>query len=458
MNGDSLDAEREVREALSTAVSSYGNRVLDDPRILGNMVTDLLPNLPRERSLLVTAATAGVAGELAEHVDRQQLSVETAINLVARSLTDNRALDPAASTWVATEYARALGYPVPAGGPGVPPAGSSVPPAGPWIPPTSPQSPPAGPWGSPAGGQAPAAGPWIPGGNGPQVPPGGGIGNGQGYEPTQPTPTFAQGPPPQGPPPQGPGMGPGPAPWPGQQRGGTRPPQSRVALIVGGGVAAIVVLYLIIAAVAHAFPFGQSPTPVVGPTPHVTTHAPTPTPTPSLSASASASASISSRTAVASPSPSLASGVHPLIALLPTDVNDITTQCNPPAAQKWKAPGLVKELACFPADFGNSGTIYGYQMDSYPHYEQAWKNFNSYAIGTSDSPYCPPTKGDSGGPTEWRDNKYPQLLGQVLDCYVSSANQSVYVWTYPSEDAFIITVAPKGWSFATLQAWWKNEV
>ncbi len=133
MNGDPVDAEREVREALSTAVNSYGNRVLDDPRILGNMVTDLLPDLPRERSLLVTAATAGVAAELAEHVDRQQLSVETAINLVARSLTDNRALDPAASTWVTTEYARALGYSLPAGSPQTPPASPSAP--GSWTPP-----------------------------------------------------------------------------------------------------------------------------------------------------------------------------------------------------------------------------------------------------------------------------------------------------------------------------------
>jgi hypothetical protein len=44
----------EAHEALGTAVASYGQRVLSDPHALGNLVADLLPDLPRERSLLVT--------------------------------------------------------------------------------------------------------------------------------------------------------------------------------------------------------------------------------------------------------------------------------------------------------------------------------------------------------------------------------------------------------------------
>src|ERR1700744_1286544 len=105
MSGDTFDAQGEAREALSTAVSSYGMRVLSDPRILGNLVTDLLPDSPRERSLLVTAAEAGMATELSQDVEQQKLSVETAIALVARGLTERRSIDIAASTWVATEYA-----------------------------------------------------------------------------------------------------------------------------------------------------------------------------------------------------------------------------------------------------------------------------------------------------------------------------------------------------------------
>src|SRR5579871_3243842 len=120
MSGEPYDVQGEVRDALSTAVNSYGKRVLNDPRILVNLVTDLLPDLPRERSLLVTAAEAGVAAELTQHVEGQRLDVETAIALVARSLTENRLLDPAASIWVSTEYAQALGYQVrPQGAPTV---------------------------------------------------------------------------------------------------------------------------------------------------------------------------------------------------------------------------------------------------------------------------------------------------------------------------------------------------
>lgn len=56
MSGDTYDVQGEVRDALSTAVNSYGKRVLSDPRVLGNLVADLLPDNPRERSLLGAVA------------------------------------------------------------------------------------------------------------------------------------------------------------------------------------------------------------------------------------------------------------------------------------------------------------------------------------------------------------------------------------------------------------------
>src|ERR1700760_3646070 len=112
MSGDPYDVQGEVRDALNTAVDSYGKRVLNDPRVLGNLVTDLLPDLPRERSLLVTAAEAGIAAELTQNVEGQHMDADTAVALAARSLSENRSLDAAASSWVASEYARALGYQV----------------------------------------------------------------------------------------------------------------------------------------------------------------------------------------------------------------------------------------------------------------------------------------------------------------------------------------------------------
>ena len=107
-----LDTQGEAHEALGTAVASYGHRVLSDPHTLGNLVADLLPDLPRERSLLVTAAEAGVAAEMRQHVEEQHIDPDTAVQLMARALSERRAIDPAASMWVASEYAQALGYQV----------------------------------------------------------------------------------------------------------------------------------------------------------------------------------------------------------------------------------------------------------------------------------------------------------------------------------------------------------
>jgi len=105
-----LDAEGEAHEALGIAVACYGQRVLSDPHAFGNLVADLLPYLPRERSLLVTGAEAGIADAMREHVEGQRIDPDTAVRLVARALSKRRAIDPAAGLWVASEYARALGY------------------------------------------------------------------------------------------------------------------------------------------------------------------------------------------------------------------------------------------------------------------------------------------------------------------------------------------------------------
>ena len=116
-----LDTQGEAHEALGTAVASYGQRVLSDPHTLGNLVADLLPDLPRERSLLVTGAEAGIAGEMRQHVEEQHIDPDTAVQLVATALSERRAIDPAAGLWVATEYARALGYQVRPSTAGAPP-------------------------------------------------------------------------------------------------------------------------------------------------------------------------------------------------------------------------------------------------------------------------------------------------------------------------------------------------
>src|ERR1700749_2314005 len=105
-----LDAQGEAHEALGTAVASYGQRVLNDPHTLGNLVADLLPDLPRERSLLVTGAEADIAAEMREHVERHHIDPDTAVQLVGSALSERRSISLAAGLGVASGYAQALGY------------------------------------------------------------------------------------------------------------------------------------------------------------------------------------------------------------------------------------------------------------------------------------------------------------------------------------------------------------
>jgi hypothetical protein len=530
MSGDSFDASGEAHEALSTAVGSYGARVLGDPRILGNLVTDLLPDMPRERSLLVTAAEAGVAAELTAHVEGQHLDVETAIALVARSLAENRLLDPAASTWVSTEYAQALGYQVrPQAAPTVvhkaftptptevaaPPQSPPVPPL-PTIPPppaksqasftpspssggetrvdlrpaprfTPTQQPPAAPVGPPAApspaatppaapspaamtpaapspAPTPAKDPWQPASGSTadpwqqptqasiQDPWARGAAAPPGQEPQQPQNAWQQpAPPGQAQPWQSPANGAGSPPWP--SVGGSGPRRSGRGLLLDDGAAAtVIVLYLVIAAVAQTFPFAKAtPKPTHSPRVVVST-------TPPVIKTSPRVVTTSPRVVTTSPAagPGLAPGVKPLKVLLPTDIADASTECSTQTDVPWTNPGLVRALECTAPDLPG-GEVFGYQVDNGRDFGKAWANYNAWAkFGKSSTESCPPPSGqDQAGPIEWSNNNFPQRSGQVLECFSATKGEGVYIWTYPTEDAFIIVQAPKSWTFNQLHQWWR---
>jgi hypothetical protein len=426
MSGDTYDVQGEVRDALNTAVEGYGKRVLTDPRVLGNLVTDLLPDLPRERSLLVTGAEAGVADDLTQHVERQRMDADTAVALVARSLAESRSLEPAASMWVATEYAKALGYQVRSQ---VPPPLETVADTPAWpqhnetetvdrafLPPAS--MPPV----NPGAGQLPPS-----------------------YPPPGPMPPAF---PPPGQLPPGPTT---PGPWPAapvQQR------KSRLGLFLGGGAAAVIVLYLIVAAVASTFPFAKAkPTPTPTPSPSNSSVSPTATTSISTSASASASASATETGSLAA----LPAGLKPLKVLLPTDIQDASTECVQQAKIPWTNPGLVNAFECTAPDMPN-GQIFGYQLDSIADYQKAWANYNTWSnFGTSSTLACPPSgSNQQAGPGEWWGPRFPQRAGQVLECFTSNSGP-VYVWTYPTQNAFIIAQPDKSWTFSKLETWWENN-
>jgi serine/threonine protein kinase len=244
------------------------------------------------------------------------------------------------------------------------------------------------------------------------------------------TPPLAQGPPS---PPQGSrgvptesGTGPGiTSPAPGQR--------NRGPIIAAITVAAVVVLYFAIAAVAHTPPFTKSTPPRAGPT-QSPTHAPTGT-----------------------PSPSLPPGVAPLAQLLPSDIDDPAAQCQPHTPQ-FRVPGLIQALACIDPGLPG-GNVYAYQANGPANYQTALLNFNTYYsfyVSTAGSS-CPPagSSQQAEGTTPWSDSYFPSRTGQVLECAVDNS-QPTYIWTLPTEDAFIVAIGTT--TFSALNSWWtKNQ-
>jgi hypothetical protein len=103
------------------------------------------------------------------------------------------------------------------------------------------------------------------------------------------------------------------------------------------------------------------------------------------------------------------------------------------------------------------GDVFGYQTDNSSDFAKAWANYNTWAkFGKSSAESCPPPSGQSqAGPIEWNNGGFPSRAGQVLECFTASKGEGVYVWTYPTEDTFIIVQAPKGWSWNQLHQWWR---
>ena len=171
MTSPQWDESDEAQQALRAIVSdpAHGAAALSSAPIMANLLKDLLPDAPREVSILVAAAEAGVAGQLRDRVS-QGMDVGTASAVVAGSFAASTPFRPEACTWAVGEIARALGLSSAASSP--PPGPSAVPgssvPAG--SQPTISAPLPAGP-----GGYAPGAGGYVPGAGGypPPAGPGG---------------------------------------------------------------------------------------------------------------------------------------------------------------------------------------------------------------------------------------------------------------------------------------------
>jgi hypothetical protein len=105
----------EARAALNAIVTDpeHGVAALSSAQTMSNLLKDLLPDAPREKSMLVAAAEAGLASSLRDHV-AQGMDPGTAIRLTASSFSATTPFTPEACNWVAGEIAIALGISSPA--------------------------------------------------------------------------------------------------------------------------------------------------------------------------------------------------------------------------------------------------------------------------------------------------------------------------------------------------------
>src|SRR5215469_13998702 len=110
MSDMSWEHASEARAALNAIVTDpeHGVGALSNPQTMSNLLKDYLPDAPREKSILVAAAEAGLADTLRDHV-AQGMDPNTAIRLTASSFSSSTPFTPEACSWVTDEIAVALG-------------------------------------------------------------------------------------------------------------------------------------------------------------------------------------------------------------------------------------------------------------------------------------------------------------------------------------------------------------
>ena len=103
------DAQGEAQAALRTIAADprYGPAALSNAQTMTNLLKDMLPDAPRESSVLVAASEAGVAGLLQSNIS-QGMDLATASRVAAGSFENRTALTPDACAWAVGVLASAL--------------------------------------------------------------------------------------------------------------------------------------------------------------------------------------------------------------------------------------------------------------------------------------------------------------------------------------------------------------
>jgi hypothetical protein len=399
----SWEHQNEAREALRFIVSEpgYGAAALSNPQTMASLLKDLLPDAPREKSVLIAASEAGLPGQLASHVS-QGMDLATASALTAASFSEHTGYPEDVGGWVVGELAQALGLSSAAPG-GAQPGGAQR--GGP-----SAQSPPgftapgAGQGNNPAPGPATAdtyvAGATVPPAG--QPPASGQAGTAWGGQPPGAAPTMVPGAFPAGG--QQPGYpygGPAPGPPSGKR------PRNRTGLIIAAAIAAAVVVIVVVV--------------------FLVTSGPSPAPTEALSKI-----------------------IAPMIR------NSEITGC----VHTTPISGLTNVTVAKRCT-ANSGAIRVYldQFGSASAYQAGvgrQRAFLGFSGGTQ--PFCGPSQNSSCSSLWFSkiNKKYTKRPGQVLqERYVnaSGGNVATFMWTLPTQQVIIVAQSNTS-TLPDVYSWW----
>jgi hypothetical protein len=497
----------EARAALNAIVTDpqHGVGALSSAQTMSNLLKDLLPDAPREKSILVAAAEAGLADTLRQHVG-QGMDPDTAIRLTSSSFSSTTPFTPEACSWVTGEIATALGMshsstsgaasgaaagfnpigqqgmptqiaPTPRSAGGYPPGqqpaqgfgavggqggygGSGAaaetrpgqwPPAGGFG--GQPGRPVGGQPGGPVGGQPIAPGA-QPGGYGQAQPGFGAQQAGSAWQAGAPAAPGAPGAPGGYGPPGQPGFGgqQGVAGW---QPGGGYGPGAPTGPIGPGGpikprgnkrglfVAGGLVVVLIVAIVVGTSLAGGKK------------------PTPSPSPGGASSSPITSPSSPGSPVANHPQGTEALQTIMnpPSPFKPVGTQCV--AAHLFGLNKATLDASTFCAHTQRANiVVWGYQFDSSADYQAGLTHINHFVGFDKVTPgtTCPPPSGSTTGKIGWHaksNPKYKSRTGQDIECLIDN-NKPVLIWTMPTQDAFFIGQDNlKGSSIQTIVSWWE---
>ena len=432
MASTSWENEDTARDALRFIVSDpgYGVAALSSPQTMSSLLKDLLPDAPREKSVLIAASEAGVAGMLRDHMI-QGMDLATASALAVASFTRTTGYPDDVGNWVVGELAQAIGFaPSP-----IPPGPVSPGPAGPGPGPGLQDTILPGAFSRDSMGPAPQA----------TVPP-------MSYpQNTFQQNTYGPGPSPYETVAAGGNQGAGVGGWQqgsggGSQGGGRRSSLWRILAAAGGVVVVIVGIVLVIHAVSP-----NKPTKPTKPT------------KPGHSTPATTPAKSTTPAVAAGTVEPLSQIMSPMVTPSSTGAAEVTS-CGSTSQSGFH--GITADVSCTGTATSGDFKIWSYQFDNASDYQGGLKHLDSFTAWDPAGavPGCSSDTNTTCSALWWRtdEQKYRKRPGQILqEHYVNNSNGTfpTFIWTMPTQRVvFISQDLSKDSTLPELYSWWGDLV